>query len=99
MMMNHYYGNVSDADYNRQLDAWRQNDYINDWSRFINHTRAEQRYNLSVRTKGKILNNNLTVSWQGDNSTMVNSYDNRLSLRYLGDIIPSNGFCHCRSAT
>ena len=92
MMMNHYYGNVSDADYNRQLDAWRQNDYINDWSRFMNHTRAEQRYNLSVRTKGKILNNNLTVNWQGDNTTMVNSYDNRLSLRYLGDINPIKWF-------
>lgn len=92
MMINHYYGNVSDADYNRQLDTWRQNDYINDWSRFMNHTRAEQRYNLSVRTKGKILNNNLTVNWQGDNTTMVNSYDNRLSLRYLGDINPIKWF-------
>lgn len=86
MMMEHHYGNVSDADYNRQLAEWRNNDYIGDWSDFMEHNRFEQRYNLAIRTRSKVLNNNLVVNWTGDNTSLVNSYDNKLSLRYLGDL-------------
>lgn len=86
LMMQRHYGEVSDADYNRQVSQWKNNDYIGDWADFMEHTRFEQRYNVAVRTKGKVLNNNLVINWTGDNTAMVNSYDNKLSLRYLGDL-------------
>lgn len=86
LMMQRHYGEVSDADYNRQVSEWKKNDYIRDWSDFMEHTRFEQRYNVAVRTKGKVLNNNLVINWTGDNTALINSYDNKLSLRYLGDL-------------
>lgn len=92
LMMDRYYGNISDAEYNAQVAQWKRNDYMGDWKDFMEHTRFEQHYNLSVRTKGKIMNNNITVNWHGDNTSMIESYDNRLSLRYIGDIDPVKWF-------
>lgn len=86
LMMNHYLGSVSDEDYCAQTSAWRNNNYFGDWQDYMEHNRLEQRYNLSLRTKGKFLSNNITVNWYGDNTQYVESYDNRLSLRYLGDL-------------
>lgn len=92
LMMRNHLGEVSDADYKAQVAQWRNNSYINDWQDYMEHTRFEQRYNLAIRTKGKYLNNNLAVNWDGDNTSFVESYDNRLSLRYFGDIDAASWF-------
>ena len=92
LMMRHHLGEVSDADYQSQISRWKRNDYIGDWQDYMEHNRFEQRYNLAIRTKGKYLNNNLVVNWYGDNTQFVESYDNRLSLRYLGDIDATSWF-------
>lgn len=92
LMMNHYQGLVSDSDYNAQLAQWRQNSYSGDWEDYMLHTRFEQRYNVAVRTKGKVLSNNIVVNWTGDNTNTTESYNNKLSLRYLGDITPVKWF-------
>lgn len=92
LMMRHHLGEVSDADYNSQLAAWRNNSYSQDWRDNNEHTRFEQRYNVAVRTKGKYLSNNLVVNWSGDNTTRRRAYDNKLSLRYLGDINATEWF-------
>lgn len=92
LMMRNYLGEVSDADYKAQIAQWRKNSYVGDWQDYMEHTRFEQRYNLAIRTKGKYLNNNLAVNWDGDNTSFVESYDNRLSLRYFGDIDATSWF-------
>lgn len=92
LMMRRHLGEVSDQEYDSQVSQWRCNDYIGDWQDYMEHNRFEQRYNLAVRTKGKYLNNNLVVNWYGDNTQFVNSYDNRLSLRYFGDIDATSWF-------
>lgn len=92
LMMNRYLGTVSESEYQAQKAIWQRNSYLNDWQDYMEHTRLEQRYNLSLRTKGKYLSNNITVNWFGDNTQFVDSYDNRLSLRYLGDIDATSWF-------
>ncbi len=86
LMMRHYLGEVSDADYNSQLALWRRNSYSRDWQENREHNRLQQRYNVAIRTKGKYLNNNIVINWSGDNTNDVNAYNNKLSLRYLGDV-------------
>lgn len=86
LMMQHYLGNVSDADYNAQLAQWKKNSYSGDWDDYMQRTRFQQRYNVAIRTKSKYMNNNIVLNWNGDNTDNTRSYDNKLSLRYLGDL-------------
>lgn len=92
LMMNHYIGEVSDADYNAQVAQWKLNSYSGDWEDEMLHNRLEQRYNLSIRTRSKVMSNNIALNWTGDNTYNKNSHNNKLSLRYLGDIKPTKWF-------
>lgn len=92
LMMRRQLGLVSDADFKSQVAAWSLNDYMNDWQDYMEHTRFQQEYNLSLRNRGNVLSNSLAVNWKGDNTNFINSHDNRLSLRYLGDIDATSWF-------
>lgn len=89
LMMERQLGNVSDAEYRKQVDQWSQNSYSGDWEDYMTRNRFQQRYNLSVRTKGNVMSNNITVNWTGDNTDRTKSYDNKLSLNYVGDLTPA----------
>lgn len=86
IMMEHSLGNISDAEYNNQISQWSRNSYSGDWEDFMTHNRFQQRYNLAVRTKGKVLSNNIAVNWTGDDTYQTESYNNKLSLNYVGDL-------------
>lgn len=92
LMMRHQLGEVSDADYNRQVAEWKSNSYSGDWDDAMLHNRFEQRYNLAVRTRSKVMSNNIALNWTGDNTYQTNSHNNKLSLRYMGDIKPVKWF-------
>ncbi|MCM1050887.1 MAG: SusC/RagA family TonB-linked outer membrane protein [Paenibacillus sp.] len=89
LMMERQLGNISDAEYRKQVDQWGQNSYSGDWEDYMTHNRFQQRYNLSVRTKGNVLSNNIAVNWTGDDTYSTKSYDNKLSLNYVGDLTPT----------
>lgn len=86
LMMRHHLGQVSDADYNSTIAAWSRNNYRKEWQDQMEHNRFMQQYNLALRTKGRYLNSNIVVNWQGDNTSEVEQYSNRLSLQYNGDL-------------
>ncbi|MDE7374227.1 MAG: carboxypeptidase-like regulatory domain-containing protein, partial [Odoribacter sp.] len=86
LMMRHHLGEVTDAEYNRQVAQWKQNSYTSDWDDFMLHNRLEQRYNVALRTQSKMMNNSIAINWTGDNTYQKRSYNNKLSLRYLGDL-------------
>lgn len=75
LMVKHYRGEVSDADYNQTVNQWGQNNYMDEWSDLMLQNRLQQQYNLSIRTKGKYLNSSVIVDWHGDdtskNSNMI----------------------------
>ncbi|MDE5612696.1 MAG: TonB-dependent receptor plug domain-containing protein, partial [Odoribacter sp.] len=86
LMMRHHLGEVTDAEYNRQVAQWKQNSYTSDWDDFMLHNRLEQRYNVALRTQSKMMNNSIAINWTGDDTYQKRSYNNKLSLRYLGDL-------------
>lgn len=86
------FGDVTDQELAQNIAAWRKNSYTNDWRDYMEHTRFEQNYNLSIRSKTSFMSNNISVNWRGDNTSMKNEYDNKLSLRYIGEITPVDWF-------
>ncbi len=92
LMMRHNLGEVSDAAYNSQLAQWRNNSYSSDWDDAMLHNRFEQRYNVAIRTRSKVMSNNIAINWTGDNTYQKMSHNNKLSLRYLGDLKPVKWF-------
>lgn len=92
LMMKNHLGEVSDAAYSAQTSAWKNNSYSNDWEDAMSRNRFEQRYNLAVRTRSKVMSNNIAINWTGDNTYQKGAYNNKLSLRYLGDVKPVKWF-------
>lgn len=92
LMMRHQLGEVSDAAYSSQLAQWSNNSYTGDWDDAMLHNRFEQRYNVAVRTRSKVMSNNVAINWTGDNTYQKQSHNNKLSLRYMGDIKPVKWF-------
>lgn len=92
LMMQHHLGEISDAAYNSQLAQWRNNSYSGDWEDAMIHNRFEQRYNVAVRTRNAVMSNSVSVNWNGDNTYNKYSHNNKLSLRYMGDIHPVKWF-------
>lgn len=86
LMMRHHLGVISDAEYNSTLDAWRQNDYREEWRDAMLRTDVMQQYNIALRNKGKILNSSIVINWKGDNNGIVNEHNNALMMSYRGDI-------------
>lgn len=89
LYMQHLKGSVTDSEFNTWRDIWSRNNYRKEWQDFMEHTRLQQTYNLSVRNRGKYLGSNLTVNWRGDNTTLKNQFDNNLLLSYIGDLNPA----------
>ncbi len=92
LMMKRHLGEVSDAAYNSQVAQWRNNSYTGDWEDAMLHNRFEQRYNVAVRTRSSVMSNSVSLNWTGDNTYNKNSHNNKLSLRYMGDIHPVEWF-------
>lgn len=86
LMIQHYKGEVSDADYNSTIAQWGQNDYRKEWQDLVLQNQVKQRYNLAMRTKGRYLNSSIVVDWQSDNTLRKGQYDNTLSLQYVGSM-------------
>lgn len=89
LMVRHYRGEVSDADYKQTVNQWGQNNYMDEWSDLMLQNRLQQQYNLSIRTKGKYLNSSVIVDWHGDDTSKKQQYDNTLSLQYVGKLEPA----------
>ena len=86
LMLKHYNGTISDAEYQQTIQQWSKNDYQKEWEDLMLHNRLQQQYNLSIRTKGKYLNSSIIVDWHGDNTNMKNQYNNDLLLQYVGKL-------------
>lgn len=86
LMLKHYNGTLSDAEYQQTIQQWGKNNYQKEWEDLMLHNRLQQQYNLSIRTKGKYLNSSVIVDWHGDNTNMKNQYSNDLLLQYVGKL-------------
>ncbi len=86
LMMNHYLGSVSDADYNAQIEKWRTNNYRKEWQNLMLRNKVVQQYNLALRTKGRYLSSSIAVNYKSDNTGYQRQYDNILSVNYRGDL-------------
>lgn len=86
LMYGRYLGEVSDADYQTQMDEWRGNDYRKEWQDVMQRRQFVQQYNAAFRTRGKYLNSSIVLNYKGNNTGMVNQYDRALTLSYKGDM-------------
>lgn len=92
LMMRHHLGEITDAAYNSQVAQWKNNSYSADWQDAMERNRFEQRYNVAVRTHSDVMSNSVSINWTGDNTFQKHSHNNKLSLRYMGDIHPVKWF-------
>ncbi len=86
LLIKHYLGEVSDEEYEATKAQWSKNNYRKEWQDVVEHTRLQQQYNLSLRTKGRYLNSSVAVNWKGDNTQQRCQYDNTLSMQYSGQL-------------
>ncbi len=89
LLMQRYTGDITDDQFNTQRAIWTGNNYRKEWQDYMEHSRLQQTYNLTVRNRGNYLSSNLTVNWHGDNTMLKNQYNNNLYLSYIGDLNPA----------
>lgn len=85
-MLQHKMGQVSDADYEKQMSQWRSNDYRKEYADAMWRNQIQHQYNLAIRTKGKKLNSSIVLNYKGDNLGVVKESDNTFQASYLGDL-------------
>lgn len=86
LMMGHHLGNISDSDYQTQLDRWGGNNYQREWRDLMLRNQVLQQYNLALRTKGELLNSSIVIGYRDDNTGLVKQYNRKLFLSYKGDL-------------
>lgn len=84
LLMDNYYGQLSDADLQQQLGALAQNNYRKEWQDIYERTHITHQYNLAICANGKALNSSIVLNYKGDNNGMVKEHNNALSFSYKG---------------
>jgi TonB-linked SusC/RagA family outer membrane protein len=84
LMMNHYLGSVSDAEYKATKEKWSKNDFRKEWRDLLLRNDVTQQYNLALRTKGKYLNSSISLNYKTDNNASPGEYTRTLRLNYEG---------------
>lgn len=84
LMMGHYLGTVSDAEYKATKEKWSKNDFRKEWQDLLLRNNITQQYNLALRTKGKYLNSSISLNYKTNNNSRPNEYTNMLRLNYEG---------------
>lgn len=79
-------GTVSSEEFERMWNYWKGNDYVKDWRDAMLRTQIQHQYNLSLRTKGKKLNSNIVLNYQGDNLGIQRENEHTLRASYVGDL-------------
>lgn len=82
--MGHKAGTVSDEEYNNTIAQWSKNNYRDQWRKLMLRNEVIQQYNLSMRTKGKYLNSNISVNFKNDNLGTTKVYSRSLLFNYEG---------------
>lgn len=68
-----------------QLNAYRQNNFINEFKANALENRTVQQYNFAVRTNNGRSQNSLVVNYQADNSGIINAYNRQINIFYKGN--------------
>ena len=86
LLTGNHLGYVSSSEMDATLGKWAKNDYRKEWRDNFERTKVLQQYNLSLRTRGKYLNSNITLNYKGDNLGLVKEHNNALTFSYRGDL-------------
>lgn len=86
LLIDNYLGGISEADMNATLNSWAGNDYRSEWQDLRERSQISQQYNLSLRTRGKILASSITLNYTTDNMGLKKENSNALQFRYKGDL-------------
>ncbi len=77
-------GNITDEELQSTLNQLKQNNYAKEWGKAISRQQVLQQYNLAVRSRSDIAQNNFTINYKHDNSGQINSYETLMNLTYKG---------------
>jgi TonB-linked SusC/RagA family outer membrane protein len=72
------------AQLSQQLEAYRQNDFIKEFSENALENRVVQQYNFAIRTNSGRTQNSLVVNYSADNTGIINTYNRQINLFYKG---------------
>lgn len=77
-------GTFTQAQLQGQLDAFRLNDFRKQYSDNVLLNNLLQQYDLAIRTNGNSFQSSLILNYKGNNSGIINAYDNQLNIFYKG---------------
>ncbi len=83
-------GMITQAELDAQLDAFRKNNFAQEYADHVLRQRVLQQYNLALRSKSDKFQSNLTLNYKTDNSGQINTETNSLNINYKGvyDLAP-----------
>ncbi len=77
-------GNISDSELQNTLNSLKKNNYAKEWGKAISRQQVMQQYNLALRSRSDIAQNNVTVNYKHDNAGEINSYETLMNINYKG---------------
>ncbi len=90
LLIENHLGELSDQALNSQLERMSKYDYRKEWQDAMERNQVLQQYNLSLRTKGKVLNSSIVANFKQDNNGIVNEKNQTLTFSYRGDLKANN---------
>ena len=69
---------------NQQLDAYRQNNFIDEFKENALPNRSVQQYNVAIRSNNGRSQNSLVLNYKADNNGIINEYNRQLNIFYKG---------------
>ena len=77
-------GEISDAELQSIKQQLSKNNFAKDFGETVTRQQVMQDYNLSLRSKGDNMQNNVTLNFKHDNLGIVNHMDRQFTLNYKG---------------
>lgn len=77
-------GEISDAELQSIKQQLSKNNFAKDFGETVTRQQVMQDYNLSLRSKGDNMQNNVTLNFKHDNLGIVNHMDRQFTINYKG---------------
>lgn len=77
-------GNISKETLNATLEQLKKNNFAKEYADEVYRRQVIQQYNLSLRSRSKKAQSNLTLNYKYDNSGQINSFDKQMNINYKG---------------
>lgn len=92
LLMDNHTGLLSTSDMEAQLSRLSRNDYRREWRDLMERNQVTHQYNVSLRNRGKYLNNSVVLNYRGDNQGTRFEGDHTYTLGYRGEMELSRWF-------